>query len=579
MENRIALLGIIVENKEVTDRLNDILHEYADYVVGRDGNSLPGTRHQHHQRGAGRTGKRGQRLVRQAGNAGGGFCQGRVFQGDGNRRSPVNLDVAAFPHAPDEELAPLLEDLLVRPDFQEVYQAADAVRRQTVGDTVHIRALLEFSNYCRRRCRYCGLNAAHKQTRYRMTAEEILASAQEASAAGYRTLVMQSGEDPGFPLKLLGEVIREIKSRTGMAVTVSCGEMAEEDYAYLRRCGADRYLLKHETADPALYDQLHPCGTLGNRVGCLRTLKRLGFETGGGFMVGLPGQTPAVIARDLLLLRSIPCDMAGIGPFIAHPATDLRGCPNGSTELTKRAVSLARLLLPGANLPATTALGVLDSGEKSDVFSCGANVVMKKITPDPYKQLYEIYPSFMRENGCGRGAPAIGTTDPRAGAYSPVTDFQKGSMKYGNLSSRIHDCDGVYLTTRKFRKPWNLPRNMPTMWRWPGKFSTKAPSVRGCPTGKLPCCWNARTRRSSRKPSVWPGRSRRSFTAIVLCCSRRCTCPTTVSTGAVTARIMRKNKHIARKKLTQEEIVREVTALQDMGHKRLALETGEDPSA
>ena len=307
----------------------------------------------------------------------------------------MNLDVAAFPHAPDEELAPLLEDLLVRPDFQEVYQAADAVRRQTVGDTVHIRALLEFSNYCRRRCRYCGLNAAHKQTRYRMTAEEILASAQEASAAGYRTLVMQSGEDPGFPLKLLGEVIREIKSRTGMAVTVSCGEMAEEDYAYLRRCGADRYLLKHETADPALYDQLHPCGTLGNRVGCLRTLKRLGFETGGGFMVGLPGQTPAVIARDLLLLRSIPCDMAGIGPFIAHPATDLRGCPNGSTELTKRAMSLARLLLPGANLPATTALGVLDGEEKSDVFSCGANVVMKKITPDPYKQLYEIYPSSM----------------------------------------------------------------------------------------------------------------------------------------------------------------------------------------
>lgn len=149
MENRIALLGIIVENKEVTDRLNDILHEYADYVVGRMG--IP-----YRERGISIISvvldapeSAVSALVRQAGNAGGGFCQGRVFQGDGNRRSPVNLDVAAFPHAPDEELAPLLEDLLVRPDFQEVYQAADAVRRQTVGDTVHIRALLEFSNYCR----------------------------------------------------------------------------------------------------------------------------------------------------------------------------------------------------------------------------------------------------------------------------------------------------------------------------------------------------------------------------------------------------------------------------------------------
>ena len=306
----------------------------------------------------------------------------------------MTVPFSSFPDAPDEALSPLLEELLTEEDFRPVYQEADRVRRETVGDTVHIRALLEFSNHCRRRCRYCGLNASHREIqRYRMTAEEILDTAGEAARAGYRTLVMQSGEDPGFSLPLLGDLIREIKARTGMAVTVSCGEREEAEYAFLRRCGADRYLLKHETADPVLYGRLHPCGTLDNRVACLRTLKRLGFETGGGFMIGLPGQTPAVVAEDLLLLRSIPCDMAGIGPFIPHPATALRNCPNGSTEMTKRAVALARLLLPGAHLPATTALGVLNGQEKNDVFSCGANVVMKKITPDKYKALYEIYPS------------------------------------------------------------------------------------------------------------------------------------------------------------------------------------------
>lgn len=290
-----------------------------------------------------------------------------------------------------EELA----KLLALPDFSPVYAQADRIRLAHVGDTVHIRAILEFSSYCRRGCRYCGLNRGNKRAaRYRMTPKEILETARAAYTAGYKTLVMQSGEDPWYTPSLLSDLVGEITSM-GMTVTVSCGEMPSEAYAGLREAGASRYLLKHETADPALYAGLHPEGTLESRIGCLRSLKALGFETGSGFMVGLPGQDYSTLARDLLLLRELSCDMVGIGPFIPHPDTPLAGSSPGSPELTKRCVALARLLLPDCNLPATTALGVLDGREKEDVFSCGANVVMRKVTPDQYKYQYDIYPAHL----------------------------------------------------------------------------------------------------------------------------------------------------------------------------------------
>ena len=192
-------------------------------------------------------------------------------------------------------------------------------------------------------------------------------------------LYFSPGKIFGLPRKSYGNIVREIK-RLGAAVTVSCGEMTAEAYAYLKASGADRYLLKHETADPKLYGMLHPCGTLKNRIDCLKILKSLGFETGSGFMIGLPGQTLETIAEDLLLLKEIGCDMAGIGPFIPHPDTELKDFPSGSIELTKRAVALARILLPKCNLPATTSLGVLDAQEKNNIFSCGANVIMRKVT-------------------------------------------------------------------------------------------------------------------------------------------------------------------------------------------------------
>ena len=276
--------------------------------------------------------------------------------------------------------------LLALEDFNSIYEQADRVRRETVGDEVHIRAIIEFSNICARQCKYCGLNCTNDDIDYyQMTADEILTTAQQAIEAGYKTIVLQSGENPKLNRRWMGHVVRRITDM-GAVVTLSIGELSYEDLKFYKECGAKRYLLKHETADPAIYESLHPCGTLKERTDCLRTIKELGYETGSGFMIGLPGQTLETIADDLLLLKELGCKMAGIGPFIPHPDTPLAGEAAGSPELTKRAVALTRLLIPDANLPVTTALGIVNQDEKENGFACGANVVMKKVTPDKDKE-------------------------------------------------------------------------------------------------------------------------------------------------------------------------------------------------
>lgn len=300
-----------------------------------------------------------------------------------------------------------LTELLQRDSFDDIFSYADEVRRNNVGEEIRVRALLEFSNYCKRQCIYCGLNCNNKSIqRFRMTEEEIIATAADAHAVGYKTIVLQSGEDSFFTREILGRIVREIK-KTGIIITLSCGELSDSDYSYLRECGADRYLLKHETADSDIYERLHPASSLSSRVHCLKTLKSLGYETGSGFMIGLPKQTAKTVASDLLLLKEIGCDMAGIGPFIPHPDTLLHDQKSGSTELTLRAVALARILLPKCNLPATTALGVIDSKQKNKIFSCGANVVMQKITPNRFKRLYEIYPSKLSDMDIKTGRKQI----------------------------------------------------------------------------------------------------------------------------------------------------------------------------
>lgn len=283
--------------------------------------------------------------------------------------------------------------LLESSEFSDVYDHADVIRRENVGDEIRIRAIIEYSSYCKRKCKYCGLNADNRALqRYRLSIEDIISLSAQAKAVGYKTVVLQGGEDDYYSASRMGEAVKEI-SKMGMAVTLSMGELDYQSLKYLRDCGANRYLLKHETSSEKIYSYLHPDAKLNDRIECLRNIKSLGYQTGSGFMIGLPEQTPEVIAEDILLLKELECDMAGIGPFIPHPQTLLKDMPHGSIELTKRAVAITRMLLPKANLPATTSLGVLEDGKNRSVFNCGANVIMRKVTPSKERRLYEIYPS------------------------------------------------------------------------------------------------------------------------------------------------------------------------------------------
>lgn len=273
-----------------------------------------------------------------------------------------------------------------------LFAAADRVRAKVFGPVVHLRAVIEFSNFCRNNCLYCGLRRENRRlSRYRMTAREMIRAAEEAASQGFKTVVLQSGEDPYWTPKRLAEVVKEIK-KLGVAVTLSVGELTYEDYAFLREAGADRYLLRHETADPSLFAQLKPDSSLARRRQCLEWLKELGYETGAGCMVGLPGQSLESLAEDVLFMRELQVEMAGIGPFIPHPDTPLGKASPGSPFLTLKVLALTRLCLPYANLPATTATGVAQKGGREAALLCGANVVMPDVTPHHYRLLYQLYP-------------------------------------------------------------------------------------------------------------------------------------------------------------------------------------------
>ncbi|ACV61136.1 Radical SAM domain protein [Desulfofarcimen acetoxidans DSM 771] len=277
---------------------------------------------------------------------------------------------------------------------QELFALADAVRKRYVGDAVHLRGIIEFSNYCCRQCHYCGLRSANKDVkRYRLGEEDILLAVRRAVKVGLKTVVLQSGEDRFYSLEQLVRIVRLIKQSTGMAVTLSLGERSYSDYERLREAGADRYLLKQETSDEGLFVRLRPKTTLAGRVQCLKWLKELGFEIGSGNMVGLPGQSTGTLARDLELMRELDVDMAGIGPFIAHPQTPLAGMPGGTLDMTLKTLAVARLLMPEVNLPSTTALETLYPGGRKLALQCGANVVMPNITPVSCRRHYSIYPN------------------------------------------------------------------------------------------------------------------------------------------------------------------------------------------
>ncbi|HVN76815.1 MAG TPA: [FeFe] hydrogenase H-cluster radical SAM maturase HydE [Thermoanaerobaculaceae bacterium] len=304
--------------------------------------------------------------------------------------------------------------------LEELWRRADRVRREHVGDAVHLRGLVEISNHCVRRCAYCGIAASNRElVRYRMTAEEIVACARQAAALAYGTVVLQAGEDYGIGRAWLAELVRTIRGETPLAVTLSLGERPDEDLAAWREAGADRYLLRFETSDAALYDRIHPPlpGRPSDRFAILRRLKELGYEAGSGVMIGIPGQTYESLADDLETFAAMDLDMIGVGPYLPHPETRLgRGelpeAPPGeqvpNTELmTYKVVALARLVDPDANIPSTTALATLnlESGRELGL-ARGANVVMPNLTPTKYRALYEIYPAkaCIRETAAQCGA-------------------------------------------------------------------------------------------------------------------------------------------------------------------------------
>jgi biotin synthase len=286
-----------------------------------------------------------------------------------------------------------------------LWRKADEARVSGVGDAVHLRGLIEFSNHCVRLCGYCGLRADNQGVpRYRMDEGEIWNCVQEAVDFGYGTVVLQSGEDFGVTKEWMGRLVARIKSETPLAVTLSLGERGEDELHYWRSCGADRYLLRFETSNPRLFAHIHPARkgqARSDRIALLRLVKSIGYETGSGVLIGIPGQSHADLAEDLLTFASLDLDMVGVGPYIPHPETPLAHetredeaqVPN-TEEMTYKMVALTRLMRPQANIPSTTALATLNltSGRELGL-ARGANVVMPNLTPEKYRALYEIYPA------------------------------------------------------------------------------------------------------------------------------------------------------------------------------------------
>lgn len=296
-----------------------------------------------------------------------------------------------------------LSEILACQDPAPLFEAADFVRQRFVGDGVHLRALVEFSNYCKNDCLYCGIRCSNRLAqRYRLSLPEIIQATQEAAACGYKTVVLQSGEDPWFDADKICALISEIK-KLNLAVTLSIGEKSYEEYKAYRQAGADRYLLRIETTNKFVYEKLDPAMSWENRVRCLEDLKKLGYEVGSGSLVGLPGQRLQDLAADLLFFQKFPVDMAGIGPFIPHPQTPLANeTANGNFELSLKMMALMRLLMPDINIPATTAMETLHPQGRLMALQCGANVVMPNVTKWESRQKYELYPG----KACNATSPA-----------------------------------------------------------------------------------------------------------------------------------------------------------------------------
>ena len=283
---------------------------------------------------------------------------------------------------------------LLNSDGKELYKYSDRVRQENVGDGVHLRGLIEFSNICKCSCKYCGLRSPNNRAdRYRLEPDDIIKYAQNGVELGYKTVVLQSGEDNYYDTDKLCHIISEIK-KNDIAITLSIGERTREEYQAFKDAGADRYLLRIETTDKELYKFLHPHMDFNNRVRCLKDIKDIGYEVGTGCLVGLPNQTIDSLADDILFFKSLGADMVGIGPFIPHPETPLKGELNPKNfDMALKVMAITRLILPDINIPATTAMETINPMGRIIALQSGANVVMPNILDSEYKVKYEIYPN------------------------------------------------------------------------------------------------------------------------------------------------------------------------------------------
>ena len=273
---------------------------------------------------------------------------------------------------------------------EELFSYADSVRKKYVGDEIHLRGLIEFSNYCKNTCKYCGLRCENKNIeRYRILEDEILEHAKNAANLGFKTIVLQSGEDNYYTVNRMCNIISEIK-KLNVALTLSIGEKTFEEYKAYKDAGADRYLIRIETTDENLYGKMHPGMSLENRKRCLRDLKTLGYEVGSGCLVGLPNQSIESLADDILFFKEIGADMIGVGPFIPHPDTPLKDASKGSFFLALKVMAITRILLKDINIPATTAMESIQKDGRIIALQSGANVVMPNVTTTEYRQKYEV---------------------------------------------------------------------------------------------------------------------------------------------------------------------------------------------
>lgn len=278
--------------------------------------------------------------------------------------------------------------------LNELYASARQAQNIYYGNKIFARGLIEFSNYCKNDCYYCGIRRSNREAcRYRLTKEQILECCKSGYEIGFRTFVLQSGEDGFYRDEDIVDIVRSIKKiHPDCAITLSIGEKSRESYQKYYDAGADRYLLRHETANPEHYRILHPEDmSCENRKRCLRDLKEIGFQVGAGIMVGSPGQTLDHLIEDLEYMKDLEPDMVGIGPFLPHHATPFADEPGGTVDLTVRLLAITRLLLPKVLLPATTALGTLDPTGREKGVLAGANVVMPNLSPENVRENYLLY--------------------------------------------------------------------------------------------------------------------------------------------------------------------------------------------